>query len=81
MTEVVLIVAVLALLGVFRWPGRSNPDLGAWKRTMRDLQRQLELTQQEVEEQRRQVAELAERLDFAERRLVQLQGGKLPPLA
>jgi uncharacterized coiled-coil protein SlyX len=80
MTEIVAIVALLAILGFFRWPGRSAPDIGGLRRTVRDLQRQLELTQAELDQQRLQVAELAERLDFAERRLVQMQSGKpLPP--
>lgn len=80
MAEVVAIVAVLALLGFFRRGSRAAPDLSAWNRTLRDLQAQLDATQAELEQQRAQVAELAERLDFAERRLVQMQNVKaLPP--
>jgi uncharacterized coiled-coil protein SlyX len=80
MIEIVAVVALLAVLGFIRWPSRASPDLSAWNRTIRDLQRQLDATQTEVEQQRQQVAELAERLDFAERRLVQLREGKsLPP--
>jgi len=80
MSEIVAIVALLAVFGFFRWPGRGAPEVGALKRTVRDLQRELEVTQTELDQQRQQVAELAERLDFAERRLVQMQSGKpLPP--
>jgi uncharacterized coiled-coil protein SlyX len=80
MTEIALVVALLVMLGVFRRSGRADPDLSAWNRTVRDLQRQLDTTQAELDQQRQQVSELAERLDFAERRLVQIQGGKaLPP--
>jgi uncharacterized membrane-anchored protein YhcB (DUF1043 family) len=80
MAEVVLVVAVLALFGVFRRGSRSAPDMSAWNRTLRDMQAQLDATLTELDAQRAQVAELAERLDFAERRLVQLQTPKsLPP--
>ncbi len=85
MSEVVLIVAIaFVALGVLGRSGRgsrgSDPDLAAWKRTVRDLQAQLDATQAELEQQRLQVAELAERLDFAERRLIQMKDPKaLPP--
>lgn len=81
MAEVMAIVAVLALLGVFRGRGRSAaPDMSAWNRTLRDMQAQLDAALTELDAQRAQVGELAERLDFAERRLVQLQTPKpLPP--
>jgi hypothetical protein len=80
MVEIVVIVALLGVFGFFRRPGRASPDLAAWARSIRDLQSQLDATQTELEQQRQQVAELAERLDFAERRLVQLRDGKsLPP--
>lgn len=81
MSELVVIAIVaFVVLGVFGRSRRATPDLGAWKRTVRDLQAQLDATQAELEQQRLQVAELAERLDFAERRLVQVQSGKpLPP--
>lgn len=81
MAEVVIIVALLAFLGVFRRGVRSSaPDMSAWNRTLRDMQAQLDATLAELDAQRAQVAELAERLDFAERRLVQLQTPKpLPP--
>lgn len=77
---VVLAVVAFVVLGVFGRSRRAAPDLADWKRTVRDLQRQLDDTQTELDQQRQQVAELAERLDFAERRLVQVQSGKpLPP--
>ena len=79
MAEVMVIVALLAFLGFFRRGGGSAPDLSAWNRTLRDLQAQLDATQTELDAQRAQVAELAERLDFAERRLVQLQTPKTLP--
>ena len=80
MSEFAVIALVLVALGFFRWPRRAAPDTGAVTRTIRDMQRQLDATQAELDQQRLQVAELAERLDFAERRLVQMQSGKpLPP--
>lgn len=81
MAEVFVIIALLAFLGTFRRGGRSAaPDLSAWNRTLRDMQAQLDAALTELDTQRAQVAELAERLDFAERRLVQLQTPKpLPP--
>ena len=79
MAEVMVIVALLAFLGFFRRGGSRAPDLSAWNRTLRDLQAQLDATQAELDQQRAQVAELAERLDFAERRLVQLQTPKSLP--
>ena len=80
MSEVLVIVVVaFVALGVLGRSGRGSPDLAGWKRTVRDLQAQLDATQAEVEQQRLQISELAERLDFAERRLIQVQGGKLPP--
>ena len=82
MSEFGLIILVLVVLGFLRWPRRAASDDGALTRTVRDLQRQLDATQTELDQQRLQVAELAERLDFAERRLVQLQSGRpLPPPA
>ncbi|MGD0484725.1 MAG: hypothetical protein ABSB58_08750 [Gemmatimonadales bacterium] len=80
MAEVLVIVALLAVLGFFRRGSGSAPDLSAWNRTLRDMQAQLDATLTELDQQRAQVAELAERLDFAERRLVQLQTPRsLPP--
>jgi len=81
MSEIVVIAIVaFVVLGIFGRSTRAAPDLSGLQRTVRDLQAQLDATQSELEQQRLQVAELAERLDFAERRLVQLQGGKaLPP--
>jgi len=80
MAEVLVIVALLAFLGTFRRGSRSAaPDMSAWNRTLRDLQAQLDATQAELDQQRAQVAELAERLDFAERRLVQIQTPKSLP--
>lgn len=77
MAEVLVLVALLAVLGVFRGRGRSAaPDMSAWNRTLRDMQAQLDEALTELDAQRAQVAELAERLDFAERRLVQLQTPK-----
>jgi uncharacterized membrane-anchored protein YhcB (DUF1043 family) len=82
MSEFAVIIVVLVVLGFLRLPRRQASDDGALTRTVRDLQRQLDATQSELDQQRLQVAELAERLDFAERRLVQIQGGKpLPPPA
>lgn len=82
MSEFAVIILVLVALGVFRWPRRAAPDSAGLARTVRDLQRQLDAAQSELDQQRLQVAELAERVDFAERRLVQLQSGKpLPPPA
>jgi hypothetical protein len=79
-TEIVVIVALLAVFGAFRRSGRAAPDLTPLNRTVRDLQSQLDAALSELDQQRQQVAELAERLDFAERRLVQMQSGKpLPP--
>ena len=80
MAEVALVLVVLAMFGVFRGRGRSSaPDLSAWNRTLRDMQAQLDGALTELDAQRAQVAELAERLDFAERRLVQLQTPKSLP--
>jgi hypothetical protein len=80
MAEVMVIVALLAVFGLFRGGRRSAPDMSAWNRTLRDMQAQLDAALTELDQQRAQVAELAERLDFAERRLVQLQTPKsLPP--
>jgi hypothetical protein len=80
MAEVMVIVALLAMFGFFRGGRRSAPpDMSAWNRTLRDMQAQLDATLTELDQQRAQVAELAERLDFAERRLVQLQTPKSLP--
>jgi len=77
--EIALIAVVLAFLGVFRRRG-GTPDLSAWTRSIRDLQQQLDATQADLDAHKAQVAELAERLDFAERRLVQVQDTRqLPP--
>lgn len=75
----VVVVLTLAMFGFFRRGGRSTPDLSAWTRTIRDLQVQLDATQAELDQLRAQVAELAERLDFTERRLVQMQTPKSLP--
>lgn len=80
--EVGLIVAALWLLGVFRRSGRAAPDLSGLRESIRDLQGQLEAAHAELAQQREQVAELAERLDFAERRLIQIHDARsLPPPA
>ena len=80
MSEVVIIVVIaFVALGVLGRSGRSSPDVSGLNRTVRDLQSQLDAAQAELEQQRLQISELAERLDFAERRLVQVQGGKLLP--
>lgn len=81
MSELVVIVVVaFVALGVLGRSGRSSPDVSGLNRTVRDLQAQLDSALAELEQQRVQISELAERLDFAERRLIQVQGGKpLPP--
>lgn len=81
MSEVVIIVVIaFVALGILGRSGRSSPDVGGLHRTIRDLQAQLDATQAELEQQRLQISELAERVDFAERRLIQTQSGKpLPP--
>ncbi len=77
---VVIIVVAFVVLGVFGRSGRRSPDVSGLHRTIRDLQAQLDAAQADIEQQRLQLAELAERLDFAERRLVQVQTPKpLPP--
>lgn len=81
MSEMVIIIVIaFVALGVLRRPGGRSYDDSDLRRTVRDLQAQLDAAQADLEQQRLQVAELAERLDFAERRLVQVQAGKaLPP--
>lgn len=81
MVEVIAVLALLMAFGAFRGRGRSSaPDMSAWNRTLRDMQAQLDAALTDLDAQRAQVAELAERLDFAERRLVQIQTPKpLPP--
>jgi hypothetical protein len=81
MTEVLIIVVVLWLFGVFRRGGRSSSaDLSGAQSAMRELQGQVDSTHAELEVQRQQLAELTERVDFAERRLVQIRDARaLPP--
>lgn len=81
MSEVFIIVVIaFVALGILGRSGRSSHDVGGLNRTIRDLQAQLDATQAELEQQRLQISELAERVDFAERRLIQTQSGKpLPP--
>jgi Tfp pilus assembly protein PilO len=77
---VVIVVVAMVVLGVFGRSSRSAPDVSGLNRTVRDLQSQLDAALAELDQHRQQVAELAERLDFAERRLVQMQSVKpLPP--
>jgi chromosome segregation ATPase len=80
--EVGLVVAALWLLGVFRRSRGVAPDLSGVRESIRDLQGQIEAAHTELAQQRGQVAELAERLDFAERRLIQIRDARsLPPPA
>ena len=80
--EVGLVVAALWLLGVFRRSRGVAPDLSGVRESIRDLQGQLEAAHAELAQQREQVVELAERLDFAERRLIQIRDARsLPPPA
>lgn len=82
--EIALIAVVIVAISTFRGSRRrgNNIDLSAWSAAIRDLQQRLDATEADLDEQKRQVAELAERLDFAERRLVQVQEHKvLPPPA
>jgi DNA repair exonuclease SbcCD ATPase subunit len=79
--EIALIAVVIVAISTFRGSRQrgNNIDLSAWSAAIRDLQQRLDATEADLDEQKRQVAELAERLDFAERRLVQVQEHKLLP--
>jgi hypothetical protein len=78
--EVALVAVVLVGIGAFRRAGRARGDDGGLARSVRELQDQLHATQNELQVQQRQVEELAERVDFTERRLAQAAPARqLPP--
>jgi len=78
--ELALIAVVVVILGGMR-SRRTQVDVSGWTRALQDVRAELTQTQAELDDQRRLVEELAERLDFAERRLAQQPPARpaLPP--
>ena len=57
----------------------ARDGLSGFRETIRELREDLDALADEVEQQRRALAEAAERLDFAERRIVQLHEAAAEP--
>ena len=83
---VAVLLAVLWGLDRARRSRQGTPELSALRDIIGDLQGQLESTRaeldssrEELDQQKQQVAELAERMDFAERRLIQAHERQMLP--
>ncbi len=78
--ELALIAAVVMVVFGGSRARKGSVDVSGWTRALQDVRAELAQTQAELDAQRRLVEELAERLDFAERRLAQTpQPRPLPP--
>lgn len=83
---VVLAVLLVGLIG--RWivsaarPRQQISDLESFGQSIKQLQDQTQMLHADLEEQRAQLGEALERLDFTERLLTQVREGRaLPPHA
>ena len=77
--ELALIAVAFLFISRRRWgSGWSSGGItSGLSNAVRDLQVQVDAAHAELESQRQQVSELAERLDFTERRLLQIRDGRI----